>query len=40
MWRAIERRTGREVAIKVIDKKLLAPALFNMEVSIRHDTDR
>eukprot|EP00965_Chrysotila_dentata_P003329 108654-Pleurochrysis_carterae.AAC.2 len=32
VWRAREKASGREVAIKVIDKKLLSPALFNMEV--------
>jgi len=32
VWRAIERSTGRAVAIKVIDKKLLLPSLLNMEV--------
>jgi len=33
VWRAVDRRTGEAVAIKVIDKKKLNPALFNMEVS-------
>ena len=32
VWRAVDRRTGEAVAIKVIDKKKLNPALFNMEV--------
>ena len=32
VWRAVERSTGRPVAIKVIDKKLLPPSLLNMEV--------
>ena len=32
VWRAVDRRTGAAVAIKVIDKKKLNPALFNMEV--------
>ena len=32
VWRAVERSTGRAVAIKVIDKKLLLPSLLNMEV--------
>ena len=32
VWRAGDRRTGKAVAIKVIDKKKLNPALFNMEV--------
>jgi serine/threonine protein kinase len=32
VWRAVERATGRAVAIKVIDKKLLLPSLLNMEV--------
>ena len=32
VWRAAERSTGRIFAIKVIDKKLLPPALLNMEV--------
>ena len=33
VWRAIERSTGRAVAIKVIDKKLLPSSLLNLEVS-------
>ena len=32
VWRAVDRRTGEAVAIKVIDKKKLNPSLFNMEV--------
>lgn len=32
VWRAVERSTGRTVAIKVIDKKLLLPSLLSMEV--------
>lgn len=32
VWKAIERATGRLVAIKVVDKKLLPASLLNMEV--------
>ena len=32
VWRATERRSGRQVAIKVIDKKLLLTSLLHMEV--------
>lgn len=32
VWRAVERSSGRTVAIKVIDKKQLLPSLLNMEV--------
>ena len=32
VWRAVDRKTGEAVAIKVIDKKKLNQPLFNMEV--------
>ncbi|KAL3933532.1 MAG: hypothetical protein SGPRY_000243, partial [Prymnesium sp.] len=32
VWKAVERESGRLVAIKVVDKKLLPASLLNMEV--------
>ena len=33
MWRATERATGKRVAVKVVDKRLLLEPFLNMEVA-------